>query len=196
MRNALRLAGSEHVDVHIDLDTEMRAVLPIYGTAIDAVLCAAGDIDAQNSRFLTNLSIADNEAIDELFTPESLDPEANMSPRRLRIIARLGEDGRIEHGVELSNGESVLPDLRHLPADAPTDRWLLSSDVELDETAIGQIRTRFLFDGRVELAFQAVDGQTITPDIRYLPSDIPTGVWLRTSEIEVPRVTESAGQLE
>ncbi len=196
LRNALRLAGSEHVDVHIDLDTEMRAVLPIYGTAIDAVLCAAGDIDAQNSRFLTNLSIADNEAIDELFTPESLDPEANMSPRRLRIIARLGEDGRIEHGVELSNGESVLPDLRHLPADAPTDRWLLSSDVELDETAIGQIRTRFLFDGRVELAFQAVDGQTITPDIRYLPSDIPTGVWLRTSEIEVPRVTESAGQLE
>ena len=196
LRDALRLASSEDVDAFIDLDAEIRTVLPIYGSAIDAVLCASGDIDSQNSRFLANLSIADNEAIDELFTAESPEPEVDVSPHRLRIIARLGEDGRIEHGVELSGGDQVLPDLRHLPADAPADQWLLSSDVEIDDTAIGQIRTRRLDDGRVEIGFQAADGQTITPDIRYLPSDIPTGVWLRTSEIEVPRVTEITGQLE
>ena len=28
-------------------------------------------------------------------------------------------------------------------------------------------------------------GGTISPDIRYLPADIPTGVWLRSGEIEV-----------
>ncbi len=196
LRNALRLVGEENVDALIDLDAEMRTVLPIYGTAIDAVLCAAGNIDSQNSRFLANLSIADNETIEELFTPETLEPEIDVSPYQLRIIARLGADGRIEHGVETSGGEQVLPDARHMPADATVGQWLLSSDVEIEDTLIGQIRTRRLADGRIEMGFLTADGQTITPDIRYLASDIPTGVWLRTSEIEVPRVTESMGQLE
>ena len=196
LRNALRLSGADDVDALIDLDAEMRNALPIYGTAIDAVLCAAGGIDSRNSRFLANLSIADSEAIDELFTPESLDPEADVSPHNLRIIARLLEDGRLEFGVELSSGRRVLPDVRHLAPDAPADQWLLSGDVEIDDTAIGQIRTRRLADGRVEMGFLTADGQTIAPDIRYVASDIPTGVWLRTSEIEVPRAAESTGHLE
>ena len=196
LRNALRLAGSEDVDGLIDLDAEMRSSLPIYGLTTDAVLCAVQGIDSRNARFLGNLSIADSKAIEELFTPEPLIPEVDVSPHRLRIIARLGEDGRIEHGVELSGGERVLPDVRHLPADSPADQWLLSSDVEIDDTAIGQMRTRRLADGRVEIGFRAADGEVITPDIRYLASDIPTGVWFLTSEIEVPQVTESTGQLE
>lgn len=195
-RNALRLAGSGEVDDLINLDAEMREALPIYGLAIDAVLCATGYIDSGNSRFLAKLSIADNETIEELFTAESPEPEVDVSPHRVRIIARLGEDGRIEHGVELSSGEQILPEARHMPADAPTDQWLLSSDVEIDDTVIGQIRTRLLDDGRVEVGFRADDGQTISPDIRYLASGIPNGVWLRSSEIEVPRITESTGQLE
>lgn len=196
LRNALRLAGAEDVDALLELNAEMRNALPVYGAAIDAVLCASGDIDSQNSRFLTNLFIAENEAIDELFTPETLEPEVDVAPYQLRIIARLGDDGRIELGVETSDGQQVLPDVRRLPTNAVVDQWLLSGDVEIDDTAIGQIRTRRLADGRVELGFLASDGQTITPDIRYLASDIPTGVWLRTSEIEVPRVIESSGQLE
>ena len=196
LRNALRLAGAEDIDVLIDLDAEMRVALPLYGLATDAVLCAMNGIDSDNSRFLANLSIDDNEAIQELFTPESLEPEADVSPHSLRIIARSLEDGRLEFGLELSGGEQVLPDVRHLAADAPAGQWLLSSDVEIDDISIGNVRTRRLADGRIEMGFQEANGKAITPDIRYLAADIPTGVWLRSSEIEVQKVTERAGQLE
>ena len=83
-----------------------------------------------------------------------------------------------------------------MAADAPAGQWLLSSDVEIDDISIGNVRTRRLADGRIEMGFQEANGKAITPDIRYLASDIPTGVWLRSSQIEVQRVTERAGQLE
>ena len=67
-----------------------------------------------------------------------------------------------------------------------SNRWMVSSAVEVDGNPIGQIRTRRLADGRVELGFRNADGDPIAPDIRYLPADIPVGVWLRSSEIEVP----------
>ena len=107
---------------------------------------------------------------------------------RLRIIARLGEDGRVELGAELAGGEQVLPSVRYLPADSPVDVWRISSDVEVEGSPIGKIRARRLEDGRVELGFLSSGGEVISPDIRYLPADMSAGVWLRSGEIETPAV--------
>ncbi len=192
LRTGLEAAGVEDVDALIDIDAEMREALPLFGLANDSVLCALEGLDSDNSRFLGNLSIAGNEAIQEIFTPDTPEPQVVLSPHKLRIIAMLGDDGRIELGVEVSGGDQVLPDLRHLPAGSPVGVWLISSDVEVDGSSIGKIRARQLDDGRVELGFLSPDGETITPNIRFLASDISAGVWLRSSEIEVQQV----GQLE
>ena len=78
--------------------------------------------------------------------------------------------------------------MRYLPADSPVDTWRISSDVEVDGNPIGKIRVRRLADGRFELGFLTSDGETISPDIRYVPTNVSTGVWLRSSEIEAPIV--------
>lgn len=183
LRESLELAGVRNVDDLMKLDTELRAASRIYGLAIDAVVCATMGADADNSSFLALLSPADSEELDALLEPVS-EPAA-MAPR-LRIIARLAEDGRVEHGVEFSGGEQVLPDVRYLAANAPVGVWHTSSDVELDESPIGKIRTRRLADGRVELGFVNTGGEVITPDVRFLSTDLAAGVWIRSSEIEVP----------
>ena len=105
---------------------------------------------------------------------------------RLRVLAKLGDHGRVELGVELAGGEQRLPRVRTLSADAEVGRWKISSDVEVDGSAIGQIRVRRLADGRVELGFRSAAGERIVPDIRYLPADPTAGVWFRSSEIVVP----------
>ena len=105
---------------------------------------------------------------------------------RLRVIAKLGDQGRVELGVELAGGEQRLPRVRTLSADAEVGRWKVSSDIEVDGSAIGQIRVRRLADGRVELGFRSAAGERIVPDIRYLPADPTAGVWFRSSEIVVP----------
>ena len=182
------LSEAEDLDAMLRLDAEMRAALPVYGPAVDGVLCAVSDADGDNSLFLAGLAIDDSGEILELFGREQ--PSATVapeSPHRLRIIARLNEDGRIEHGVELRGGEQVFPTRRHLSADAPAGEWQTSSDVEVDETPIGRIRTRRLDDGRVELGFMDAGGGIVTPEIRYLSADMPSGVWLRSAEIEVTK---------
>ena len=185
LREILTEMGTDF-DGIVRLDAEMRAASPTYGLARDAVLCAAASADDDNSLFLEGLGIADSSEILELFGygQPAVTPDA-LPVHRLRIIAKLDEDGRIEHGVELSNGEQILPSGRHLSSDAPPGQWRISSDVEVDGHAIGRIRSRRLDDGRVELGFMDAAGGTITPDIRYLSADIPAGVWLRSGEIEV-----------
>ena len=111
-------------------------------------------------------------------------PEA-PAPYRLRIIASLREDGRVEHGVELS-GEHILPPARLLPADAPAGQWYTSGDVEVDGHSIGVIRARRLADGRIELGFRDVNGDAVEPGIRFV-ADPPLGIFVRSSVIEVPR---------
>ncbi len=109
---------------------------------------------------------------------------------RLRILARLGEDGRIEHGVELFSGFEILPERRYLPSDTTVGMWYSTQDVEFDGVSIGQIRARRLADGRVELGFRDFDGDIVAPDIAYLPADLDEGVWYRSSLIDVPMPPE------
>ena len=194
LREPLELGGLEDADSLIALDTELRAALFAYIAAIDGALCAVPNVDSANSRFLERLDLDHSEQLQALIEPESLpEPEPEPEPEpphQLRIAARLGDDGRIEHGVELVSGLQILPPRRFLPADAPVDVWHSSGSVELDESPIGEIRARRLADGRVELAFQDADGEIIVPDIAYLPAALDEGVWYRGSLIEVPRPPE------
>ena len=101
-------------------------------------------------------------------------------------FVQLAEDGRLEHGVELPNGRSILPRHRFLNVDAEVDRWKISTMIEVDGQAIGRIRARRLADGRVELSFRDVNDAVITPAIHYVPAELPPGFWLRSSEIVAP----------
>ena len=186
LRAVLEEVGTADLEGMLRLDAEMRVALPAYGLSQDAVLCAVGGADDDNLLFLQGLAIAHSSEISQLFGYEqpSVAPDATPS-HQLRIIARLHEDGRIEHGVELSAGEQILPSIRYVSSNAPPGQWQISSAVEVDGYAIGQIWSRRLDDGRVELRFVDASGETITPDIRYLSADIPAGVWLRSGEIEV-----------
>ena len=192
LRGALDAAGVADVDDLIALDAELRSVLHVYSRAIDGALCGATGVDSVNSRFLSSLSIAGSPVLRELLAPAPPPP----APHRLRIIARLGEDGRVEHGVELANRQQVLPAVRFLAADATADQWRVTSAVEVAGAEIGKIRTRRLADGRFELGFRSAAGETIEPEVRYLPADMPVDVWLLTGEIEVPPAPESESESE
>ena len=189
---ALAAATQAAVDELVLLDTEMRAVLPVWGPAVDGILCAAAAADAVNFRFLERLALDESEELRELLLPA--EPEEDPEPRtyRLRVIARLGTDGRVEHGVELVPGVALLPDVRYLRADAPAGEWRESSDVESGDEALGRVRARRLADGRVEMGFVA-GGEEHELDIRYLPADLPSDVWFRSSEIEVTSAPAPSG---
>lgn len=179
--DALKAAGVVEVERFSLLDAELRAALPVYGPATDAALCAAEAADAANARLLRSLSVAGSDELQQMFEDEPVAPTYE-----LRILSRLGGDGSVELGVELSNGRQILPTVRHLPAGSAIDRWWVSSEVEVRENPIGKIRARRLADGRIELGFLGADGTEIAPDIRYLPADLTGGVWFRSGEIKVP----------
>ena len=194
LRDAYEAAGVENVDELIALDTEMRAASPVYGLLIDGALCAAAATDATNFRFLDRLELDDSQPLLELFAPEEpAEPEEEPEPDPpigLRVMARLGEDGRIEHGVELSSGFQILPERRYLPSETQVGMWYSTLDVELFGNSIGQIRARRLSDGRIEFGFRDFEGDNLVPEIAYLPADLDEGVWYRSSVIEVPRPPE------
>lgn len=196
LSDPLALAGIEDAEALEQLDAEMRAALFAYIVAIDNVLCAVENVDAANSRFLKRLGLDQSDQLLEVIEPEMLpEPEEEPEPDPpigLRVMARLGEDGRIEHGVELSSGFQILPERRYLPADTQVGMWYSTLDVEIDDTSIGQIRARRLADGRIELGFRDFDGDSHVPDIAYLPADLDEGVWYRSSLIEVSRPPEPA----
>ena len=182
--DALRNAGVANASDLVAVDAEARVALPFYGAAIDAVVCSVLDADAFNDRFLQKLSPADRGQMRMLIESTV---EAAPAPISLRIIARQGSDGRIEHGVEIVGGEQILPDVRFLSSDATVGEWHVSSYVEIADSAIGKIRTRLHVDGRIELGFVNTGGETILPDVRFLPSEMPEGIWLRSGVIEIPR---------
>ena len=180
------LAAAEPADAAelLALDAEMRAVLPVWGPTVDGILCAAEAADAANARFLERLALEDSEELRELLISEEPADEPEPPTYHLRVIARLGDDGRIEFGAELVSGLEILPDVRYLRADAPAGEWRESSDVLAGEVALGRIRARRLADGRIEMGF-ITGGEQRQLDIRYLPGDLPEGIWFRSGEIEV-----------
>lgn len=183
LRSSLATAGVDNVDELVGVDAELRVALPLYGSTIDAALCSIASIDDDNDNFVSLLSPADYDELSSLIAPAT---EPAPQPTRLRIVVQLWDDGRSEHGVEIVGGGQVLPDVRFLSADAPAGVWYSSSDVLVDESSIGKIRTRRLADGRLELGFVNTGGEVILPDIRYVPAGISEGVWIRSGEIEIP----------
>ena len=192
LRRALGESDVANADALLHLDSEARAALPVYGLAVDSVLCGVPKADIVSSRFLRILSISNDPEIRSLFGHE-LPPAFVPPPHRLRIIARMGDDDRIELGVEFSGGRQELPTMRYLASDSPVNEWSVSTDVEVGEGTIGRVRARRLADGRTELGFLSADGEEIFPDIRFLPDGMPAGVWLRTSVIQVPRAAVLQG---
>ncbi len=185
LRYALETTDAASVDELLVLDAEMRASRPVHGLAVDGALCAVETARATNLRFLQRLGISDSRDLRNqlgLQTPPAPSPESH----RLRIVARLGEDGRIEHGVELASGRQVLPPRRFLGVDTSVGSWHVSGDVEVGDGSIGKIRARHVAGGRIEVGYVGADGEVILPRLRYLPADLPVGVWLWSSEIEVP----------
>lgn len=194
--SALALADIGDAESLKVIDTELRAALPAYAAAIDSVLCALENADAANYRFLERLGLGESEQLLALIEPESLpgtEPEEDEDATlQLRITARPDEDGRIEHGVELSRGLQILPEQRYLPTDAKVGVWHFSQNIELDGVSIGQIRARRLSDGRVEMGFRDHRGEIIVPDLAYLWVLREADSWYRSSVIEVPHPPEPA----
>ena len=186
LTDALAAASQDTVDELLVFDTEMRAVLPVWGPTVDGILCAAAAADAASYRFLERLALEESEELLELLLPEEEPIEEDPEPRtyRLRVVARLGDDGRVEFGAELDGGVPILADVRYLRAEAPAGEWRETSDVGLGDDVLGRVRARRLADGRIEMGFVA-GGEEQQLDIRYLPADLPEGVWFRSSEIEV-----------
>ena len=186
LREALEAADIDNIDELLALDAEMRLERPVHGLAVDQALCAAAAADAELSRFLERLSLDGSAELREMLGLTPPAAAAMTEPHRLRIVVRLGDDGRLEHGIQLADGERILPPARFLPADAPVGSWRVSGDVEVQGDVIGNIRARRVAGGRSEVGFIGANGEAITPRIAYLPADPPVGVWFRSSEIEVP----------
>ena len=90
----LRRADVFDIAWMLTADTEMRAALPLYRLAADGVLCANG-ADAENRQFLDSLSIGDSVSLLEMFDI-ALPQIPAAPPYKLRIVSRLGDDGRVE----------------------------------------------------------------------------------------------------
>ena len=194
--DALEAIGAEDVGAALALDARLREALPVHGLATDAALCAIAGIDDSNAAFLGSLGISQSE-VARLITP---DPPAVQEPEpqllTVRIVARVAGDGRVEHALEVVGGEVVLPERRFFDASAGDGRWYYTTAVEVDGSSLGVIRARRLADGRVELGFEDADGSAFTPDVRYLPAELPLDVWLPSSEFEVPPPAPAAASEE
>ncbi len=187
LRAALEAAGAADIDDLLALDAELRSLRPVHGLAVDNALCAAEGADVAASRFLQRLSLArSTELRDALGLVPPPAPAPEPEPHRLRIIARLGDDGLLEQGVELAGGEQILPEERFLSVSGRLDAWQESGEVEVQGNSIGRIQARRLADGRIEIGFVSADGSQITPNIAYVPAGATAGVWFYSSEITVP----------
>ena len=187
LARTLALAGGVDPAAALDLDAELRLALPLFGHWADNAQCAISEIDDDNDQLLRTLGISPFQA---LLLPGyrfvSTAPAGEPDPHRLRILVRLHADGRVEHAVELANGRRILPQRRFLQEESQTGAQHSSSVVQILGRSIGVIRSYRDAEGRIHLSFLASDGAQIEPRARILPADASAGVWLRTSQIEVP----------
>ena len=127
---------------------------------------------------------------------------------RVRIVARLLEDTRIEFAllqgrlvdVDASldwSSAPILPRQRYFPASPRDDRWLYASPQTITTGGGAEytvrITARRLANGRTEFGLQMRQGSdwsaTHLPPSRFFPADAaPGGGWLRSSEINLDEV--------
>ena len=134
--------------------------------------------------------------------------EASHGPAHavtVRIVARLGDDGRVEFALQRQGGngtwDAVLyPRARYYPANAPTSTWLVSSvlivrSVSHERTGVEmRIVARRGDDRRIEFGMQQLFttiqggvvpevrwGSVISPRARYFPTRATAGRWLAST---------------
>ena len=185
--SAITAAAPEMAAARLTLDSQLRVALPLFGTASDHALCATTTIDGANGRFINLLGI-------DSFDPSQLpgyqyapaDSKSEPGLHSLRILTRLNSDGRIEHAVELANGNIILPERRFLEAAVASGRAYYSSAVEVSGQSIGTIRSERNSLGQIVVSFQSSNGARLNPENRIMPPGVTIGAWLRSSLIEVP----------
>ncbi len=183
----LELAGDVDLERLLTLDRELRLALPAFGIVTERVLCATSEIEDANDRLFELLGMPSYESVllpGYRYAPSVADE--GPQPHRLRIVARLHSDGRVEHAVQLASGRRILPERRFLGADSQPGVRYSSSDVELLGRSIGTIRSQRNAAGQVLFSFLASDGTHVVPQVRIMPADASVGAWLRSSQIEVP----------
>ncbi len=112
-----------------------------------------------------------------------------------RITARRLADGRIEFGLQQRDtdswGERRLPRVRFFPTSAGTNRWLVSSPLDLTAGDV-RIVARRLADGRIEFGLQQRDtdtwGERRLPRVRFFPTSAGTDRWLVSSPLTLEPV--------
>ena len=113
------------------------------------------------------------------------------------IVAQRLDDGRVQviWREREVNSWWIVPNQRYIPADAPVDRWLRSSILEVGGFALISLDARLRSDGRIEFAYSRIgwkdfrdpnDRERILPDQRYFPADAPVGRWVYSSRIRYP----------
>lgn len=136
---------------------------------------------------------------------QALADEHDTGTNRVRIVARLLEDARIEFALlhaqwvdddaPLSwSSAPILPRQRYFPASPRGDRWLYASPQTITTGGGAEytvrIAARRLANGRTEFGLQVRQGSgwgaTHLPASRFFPADAaPGGGWLRSSEINL-----------
>ncbi len=164
-------------------DAVLRHLSPIYAAMLDRAFCGIAAAAENHDLLLTGLGLEMNPLIPE--------PEAELPPSRTPdlpsvswILARVHNDGRIEFGAELSNGEQVLPSDRMFPANPASNVWLRTEPVMIGEHDLGRIYARRLGSGVIEAAFVATGASPASAARWSLPADAAAGVWLFSGRIE------------
>lgn len=111
-------------------------------------------------------------------------PDFDTLPPVGQILAkRHNSDGRIEFWWRVyGSRDEIKPELRFLPINSPTNRWLSTSDIIYRGTNIGRINIRRnSADGRIQYAFTPTGGERVQPRIgegnwpaNLLPSGLTT----------------------
>ena len=163
-------------------DDALRELSPAYGFMLDRAYCGAVSADEDHDQLLSGLDLSVNPVIP---VPEIVDePTPAPSVAASRLLARVRDDGRIEFGVDLSNGERALPVQRLLPVDTAEDVWLRTAPITSGEVELGRIYVRRLSVGLVQTTYVPIDGSRATSSRWIVPVDAPVGAWLVSGELE------------
>ena len=164
-------------------DAVLRHLSPVYAAMLDRAYCGILAADDDHDLLLTGLGLSMNPLIAEPTVEDRPRPTPQL-PSVEWVRTRAHEDGRVEFGAELSNGEQVLPSGRMFPSDAPTDVWLRTGPVMFGETELGRIYARRLGAGVVEAAFVVSGGRPAGAMRWSLSADAAAGVWLVSGPVE------------